>query len=238
MSTIPNTINLFGIFKLNRVPAVGDSCYSNKYIIYDNSCTSFEFKYMPRGWDGAKSQILINLFSKGRLIIKLPFYIKPFEPEQYKEFGTNYTGIYRHMSNLVFNWRGKSWYWGIPFVEVTRKKIEVYDGNKWVSCMGMEYEEKLDLIKDVKKRLLFRNKLPSGTIQETVANVHIERSTWKRKWCPFTFKDRRIQFEFEDAIGRGVNTWKGGVCGSSLKMNKGESLDECYNRFCLEKNYD
>lgn len=82
----------------------------------------------------------------------------------------------------------------------------------------------------------------------TVACVHIVEREWIRgkwKWLrsilqyvPGCVKTKRvIDIEFRNEVGRKKGSWKGGVIGTSCEMLPGETVDECWKRFCATNNF-
>lgn len=84
---------------------------------------------------------------------------------------------------------------------------------------------------------------------ETIACVHIEEREWIRgkwKWLRAILKHfpscvfikRTLDIEFRDEVGSRKGSWKGGVLGCSHEMLPGESVGDCWKRFCFDRTFD
>lgn len=81
---------------------------------------------------------------------------------------------------------------------------------------------------------------------ETVARVHIEEREWikgRYKWIRAITKHfsacrlvkRSLDIEFRDEVGGRKCSWKGGTIGCSEPMLPGETVEDCWRRFCKER---
>jgi len=80
--------------------------------------------------------------------------------------------------------------------------------------------------------------LNSGVIQVRIATFYVDEMEWRRKflkWTPMFNKVKRsIWVDFDDEVGEGTGSWKGGTMGCGYNLNPGETPTECLRR--MEKN--
>ena len=75
--------------------------------------------------------------------------------------------------------------------------------------------------------------------QETVARYFVTERVWRRKCFPFLKTSRRtIDVVFEDEIGPGRGTWKGGVIQVSQAMRRNELPTEALLRMMRDRRFD
>lgn len=73
--------------------------------------------------------------------------------------------------------------------------------------------------------------LANGEVQNRTAKCTVERRKWHRKWCPWLTTERQvIDIEFDDEVGEGFGSWKGGVTGCSYDMLPSETIESCLRR--------
>lgn len=77
--------------------------------------------------------------------------------------------------------------------------------------------------------------------QETEATCVLEEREWRPimfKWTRLFRKVRRsIDVEFSEPIGKGVNSYKGGVYGTGHNIKKGEAIKQCLKRMMKERKF-
>ena len=82
---------------------------------------------------------------------------------------------------------------------------------------------------------IFSYTLQDGEEQITKAHIRVEEfeHRWKiLSWCPwFARIERYIDIRFDDPVGEGVGTYKGGVYGTGMKMKEGEHPIDTFKRF-------
>jgi len=109
----------------------------------------------------------------------------------------------------------RGWNWDIPFFTLE------FDGREELSP---------------KLTYPYSYKLSSGEVQKLNATCQKEQWKWHRKWFPFLTKTRTcIDIEFDNEVGEGSGSWKGGVIGCSYDLLPGESVEECLRRMEKER---
>lgn len=79
--------------------------------------------------------------------------------------------------------------------------------------------------------------------KKTIARINIEEREWIRgkwKWLRAILKHvpgcqkirREIKIDFRDEVGSKKGSWKGGIMGTGYEMLPGETLTQCWKRFC------
>lgn len=81
---------------------------------------------------------------------------------------------------------------------------------------------------------------------KTIARCNIEEREWVRGswgWLRAILKyvpgcraiKREIEIQFRDEVGKEKGSWKGGVVGTSFEMLPGETMTQCWERFCNDR---
>lgn len=98
-----------------------------------------------------------------------------------------------------------------------------------------EWEEKI--YKETHKYYYIHDDL----FQDTKATCIKEEREWRPrmfKWTRLFRKVRRsIDVEFSEPIGKGVNSYKGGTCGTGHNIKKGETIKQCLKRMMNERKF-
>lgn len=72
----------------------------------------------------------------------------------------------------------------------------------------------------------YRYRLRNGTLQERTATMHVERREYRWRalpWLPWPrMRSQWISVDFDQEVGEGTGSWKGGVTGCSEDMLPGE----------------
>lgn len=134
--------------------------------------------------------------------------------------------------------QGKQWLtWHLPFFSYK------FDGH-WVVDKNGEY---VFIDRDVKpwefKKANAMSEshpyvytLKDGTVQKRIATVTKEKRKWHRKWFPFLKMERvSIDVEFDDEVGEGTGSWKGGVIGCGYDVVPGETMLNALRRMEKER---
>lgn len=82
--------------------------------------------------------------------------------------------------------------------------------------------------------------LKNGETQMRRATVHVERMTWRmRRWplLPFKKVSTSISVQFNEEVGEGTGSWKGGCIGCGYNMLPGETPLECLRRMEQERTF-
>lgn len=78
----------------------------------------------------------------------------------------------------------------------------------------------------------------NGTVQNRVATISMEYSSWWRPW-PLFFKSRRyIDVSFDKGVGERVDSWKGGVYGCGYEVKRGEAPVQALRRMERERRFE
>lgn len=139
-----------------------------------------------------------------------------------------------------FNWgykcRLKYWPWAYNFL-----KNEVLNcAGEWVPYVGEWEREKTP---DGRKKETFGYAyiLKSGEVQHRMAEVYVERYTWRRRWLYWTswrqMERTSINVSFSDEVGERTGSWKGGTVGCSYEMKPRETTERCLRRMEQERKF-
>jgi len=84
----------------------------------------------------------------------------------------------------------------------------------------------------------------SGEIQKRIATFYVEEREWRWKMfhrLPFRFGPKRVRrsisIQFDDEVGEGTGSWKGGTIGCSYSMKNGETPMACLRRMEVERKF-
>jgi hypothetical protein len=84
--------------------------------------------------------------------------------------------------------------------------------------------------------------LRSGVIQNRTATVNGEEREWRwvaTSWLGWPRKVRRsININFNDQVGEGTGSWKGGTLGCGYEWRHGESLEDALRRMERERKFE
>lgn len=86
----------------------------------------------------------------------------------------------------------------------------------------------------------YQYRLNSGEVQQRKATVYVNRMTWRMRWwplLPFKKVSTSIDVNFDDEVGEGTGSWKGGCIGCGYEMNPGESPLQCLRRMESERQF-
>lgn len=83
--------------------------------------------------------------------------------------------------------------------------------------------------------------LKSGEVQHRKATVYVDRMTWRMRWwplLPFSKSRTSINISFNEEVGEGTGSWKGGCTGCGYDMKTGETPLETLRRMEKERKFD
>ena len=91
-----------------------------------------------------------------------------------------------------------------------------------------------------KRRFPYRYERSNGGVQEVTATVRMEEREWR--WIdphnPFRIRVRRyLDVRFSDEVGERTGTWKGGVLGCAIEMERGEDEVGALRRMERERRF-
>lgn len=80
----------------------------------------------------------------------------------------------------------------------------------------------------------YRYVLKSGEVQNRTATVYVDRREWRWKclrWLPLFAKKRTsLNVDFDEEVGEGTGSWKGGVVGTGIDLLRGETPEQALRR--------
>ena len=90
----------------------------------------------------------------------------------------------------------------------------------------------------------YRYLLRSGQLQERTATVTVERRSWCWRGWPFrclrwpSTASTTIDVQFDDEVGEGTGSWKGGTVGCGYELRQREAPGQCLRRMELERKFE
>lgn len=203
----------------------------------------FELTFAKCGYFDGRPQIKIGaIFWK--FIIKLPFVNKNWEEECVPpEYGIaiHHDSFWGYLGGKG-NMHGGTKYiaWDIPFVTRCFYKHEVWSKDGWIDVTDRDvYMKKVGYLNYNDKDKPTEATVYHGTWKdfdgdEIPAIYRLERRTWRRKWLMWTsaFDKQRTEIEvsFKSGVGKGKDSWKGGVYGTGFVIKQNETAQECFER--------
>ena len=95
-----------------------------------------------------------------------------------------------------------------------------------------------ELKQSLQKPYSFRYVLRNGEIQNRTAKICIERRIWSMNWFRWIKKiQTTISIDFDDEVGEGTGSWKGGCTGCSYDLLDNETAEQALRRLENEKDY-
>jgi hypothetical protein len=107
---------------------------------------------------------------------------------------------------------------------------------KWVTDGTREGAEKF-----VSETYNYHYRTKDGKHQNVKATVHVNRMTWRMRWwplLPFKKVSTSISVNFDQEVGEGRGSWKGGCVGCGYEMKFGETPLETLRRMENERRFD
>ena len=113
----------------------------------------------------------------------------------------------------------------------------VYSESKKDKKKLLDNFDKREQVKELNSKTFdYTYTLKNGDIQKRTAKVYVERMTWGWFWFPFIKNVRTsICFTFNEEVGEGTGSYKGGCISTGYDMLPGESVEQCFRR--MEKNF-
>ena len=210
---------------------------------------SIEFKWGYISFNGWPQLKIDHTYEEGipRLcfcLILIAFHVElPFIKQRYDDVNNSPTyGLEYHSNTLWWNWGLKSYNWDSPW-SWDHISHEVMTNDGWVSCIN-EYLDRGDSsYKDLRivETHPYTYVLNTGEVQKRKATIYQERRTWKWKWfklLPYPKMVRTsINIDFDDEVGEGTGSWKGGTTGCGYDIKKGEPMLACLRRMESERKF-
>ena len=156
---------------------------------------------------------------------------------------------YSHEWCRKFPWWRKDIVWNFPW-SYDWYKTEILDHDVktvvWSEDINIRdpflisWNNRKEKEKAVSKEYPFSYTLKNGTIQNRIATVHVYRQTHKMKWYPLFWGQKirtSIDFTFNDEVGEGSGSYKGGVISSGYELLTGETPEQCLRRMEKERKF-
>jgi hypothetical protein len=102
------------------------------------------------------------------------------------------------------------------------------------------YEQRKALQKSVSKTFDYAYTLRSGEVQHRKADVFVDRMEWRARWWPIIPIQKvrtSINVEFDDEVGEGTGSWKGGCTGCGYDMLSLETPARTLRRMERERKF-
>ena len=186
--------------------------------------------YNPGTGDGGKRLSLHITLPMISVFIAIPF-TKAWHIDDICE---SY-GVSTHDRSLYLQWGSKTKFVPFPWA-FKHYSTEVLNTHlEWVTKPGWG-----DPKVSKEWRREFRFVLDDGTVQDTWATVTMDRMRWRHRWLYWTslFQKERtsIWADFDEPVGHGINSWKGGTCGAGVDIDwPRESIDDALNRLAQNR---
>lgn len=174
----------------------------------------------------------------GTLYLKVPMIIK--QREGTEDWNASF-GISFHDKAFWWHWRTNLWTW-YPFGDWThvRHEVQLPDG-RFVKPEG--YISDIESIKD--GRLIethdYTYVLNNGTVQHRKATICVQERELRWKYfviLPYPRIVRRtIDIAFDDEVGEGTGSWKGGTTGCGYELKPNETPLACLRRMESERKF-
>jgi hypothetical protein len=111
---------------------------------------------------------------------------------------------------------------------------------KQPGVLGGNITAQLDQEKAHSRDYPYRYVLKDGTVQERIATVHVHRMEWRARWWPIIWKRKvstSIGVNFNEEVGEGSGSWKGGCTGCGYEMLPGETPEQTLRRMEIERKF-
>jgi hypothetical protein len=168
------------------------------------------------------------------------FYIYPFTNEHEwsrdmpwweKSIFWSFPWDYRHHSTEVLEHKAN-----LPYLAAT-----VFTERRGDGGLGnRNFDRKQKWQKSVSETYDYTYTLKSGNVQHRKATVYVDRMTWRMRWwplLPFKKISTCINVDFNDEVGEGTGSWKGGTTGCGYEMLVGETPLDCLRRMERERKF-
>jgi hypothetical protein len=182
----------------------------------------------------------IQLWRIANVYVRLPF-LRRFarEPEEMMEtWGGSYDA---EMGTLVLRWGAKYKHVNMPWRNWQHIAHDVRrpDGS-WVPFVGSwECDKEPD--RRQTETHPYHYLLQSGEKQDRIATIHVERRIWRLAGLRWTSRFQRvshsIDVSFNEEVGEGTGSWKGGTTGCGYELRPNETPRECLRRMERDRRF-
>lgn len=147
-----------------------------------------------------------------------------------------YFGAQTHDSTTT-----RSWCCHLPWTQWRHIRTSVYDAAQNLFYDEGGSERDFNKFFDAKEKVSkVKFEFDDFDGERIIAETHIEEREWLFgvgyfKWLSFFRKPlvrRSLQMNFDKEVGTEKGSWKGGIVGTGIEMNAGESHIDAFKRFC------
>lgn len=173
----------------------------------------------------------------GTLYLKAPMIIN--QRSGTEDWNASY-GLSFHDKGFWWHWRTKFWVWRpLGDWRHIRHDVQRPDGS-FVPFVGSWEKDKSpdgrhEEVHD------YTYVLRNGTVQKRKSTICVEEREWRWKLLftlPYPRKVRRcIDVQFDDEVGEGTGSWKGGAVGCGYTLLPNETPLQCLRRMEMERKF-
>lgn len=156
----------------------------------------------------------------------------PFLPQRHDDVNDSPEYGFQYFSKrLWWYWGRENWTFRMPWDwEHVRHEVMTHEG--WKKPSG-EYSEPYTDGRIVEE-YPYTYTLHNGTVQDRTATIYKEQREWRLhwfRWLPYPRMIRTsINVSFDQEVGEGTGSWKGGCVGCSYDMYRNETMRDCLER--------
>jgi hypothetical protein len=221
---IPGWLRLIGCF------AIEGRCYRFRwgevsigwdlgfgYSVYHESAT---LRFAP---------LFFSLYLKAPMLIKQ----RPGTEDWNASYGVSY-----HSRAFQFSWRTACKIIHLPWDwDHVRHTYLWPDGRVHHHCARGEWQTP----EEIKSSHPYTYVRESGEVQHRIATIYGDEREWRWrwfKWLPWPRRTcRSVGVDFDQEVGEGTGSWKGGVLGCSTEWKKGETQLQALRRMERERKF-
>lgn len=145
---------------------------------------------------------------------------------------------YRRHYSWAFPWE-LNWYSTEILTpdHASRQKVLFREDTKNRKSFLEGWDQRQQVAAEASEHYDFTYTLKDGTVQKRTATIYVERMEWRARWWPIIPRKKirtSIDIKFDQAVGKRVHTWKGGVTGTGCEMHPWETPYGTLRRFEAE----
>jgi len=218
--------------------------YKNEWMSFYPGFKKWNFTIAPAGYFDNRAQINFCILW-GQFYFDIPFIKSKYDEADPPRYGWYFYSTSRWIpDNFVILYGKKNKFFYLPWdLDWVRTSILLKDGTWAHETKGNNQ----DFWKDewVEKKWkethpYFNTREDGSRIDYANATISVEEREWRPKWFKWTslFKKVRktISVEFDQEIGKGVGSYKGGTLGCSYELLPNERPVRCLMRMSKERN--
>lgn len=120
-------------------------------------------------------------------------------------------------------------------------KTTVWKENEYCRLGGFDGFDQRQLVEEsVSKDYPYTYVRKNGEVQNRTATVHATRTEWRARWWPL-FRNRKIStsihVKFNEEVGDGSGSWKGGCIGCGYDILPSETIEKCLRRMETKRTF-